>query len=154
MGNFRFTLRLPLKHNRGVVLSTCRSIDVWKHELLICVVCCSVWLRLHLEIKCLHKVAELRISPEEATKKNICLEHVKDQLRLKRNHLYYYQVQGQLNICRRIICYFVVFVDTERGLFIEKIERDKKFWNEMMLPKLSYFYQVGKKEDSQWTHMI
>lgn len=38
---------------------------------------------------------------EGARAGEICLEEIENGLRLKRNHNYYYQVQGQLNIARK-----------------------------------------------------
>lgn len=62
-----------------------------------------------IEIKC--PASAKSMSPEDgiATKKIKC--EIKDgQLHLKRNHNYYYQVQGQLHISNRLYCYFCIFV--------------------------------------------
>lgn len=62
-----------------------------------------------LEIKCPAVAKEL--TPEEAInmgKIKSCL--IKNgQLHLKRNDNYFYQVQGQLHISRRIYCYFCLW---------------------------------------------
>lgn len=50
------------------------------------------------------------------------------------------QVQGLLNVTRRKSCYFVVYVDDEKPLFIQKIDRDENFWKTIMLPGLKTFY--------------
>lgn len=42
-------------------------------------------------------------------------------IKLKRNHNYFYQVQGLLHITKRQLCYFLVY--TKGGLHIEEIER-------------------------------
>lgn len=60
------------------------------------------------------------------------------QMSLKRNHDYYYQVQGQLHVTGRTFCYFVVW--TTKGLVYEKIERDDQFWEREMELKLEKFY--------------
>lgn len=57
-----------------------------------------------------------------------------DKLRLKRNHEYYYQVQGQLNITKMEKCYFIVHA--EKWLEHEEIMRDENFWYQEMVPKL------------------
>lgn len=62
-----------------------------------------------IEVKCPYKIAE--ITPTEGIemkKIDCCILH-NNKLKLKRNHDYYYQVQGQLQITRRKYCYFVVW---------------------------------------------
>ncbi|KAJ8915596.1 hypothetical protein NQ315_012481, partial [Exocentrus adspersus] len=49
-------------------------------------------------------------------------------------------VQGQLNICQREKCYFVVYINDEIEVYIEEIKRDEYFWRDKMLPKLIKFY--------------
>jgi len=57
---------------------------------------------------------------------------------LKKTHIYYYQIQGQLHITRRAYCDLVVF--TTKDLFIQRIEYKKSFWDDIMFPKLHKFY--------------
>lgn len=62
-----------------------------------------------VEIKCPSSAKEL--SPEEAVtigKIKSCLVNNR-QLQLKRSDNYYYQVQGQLHISRRMYCYFCIW---------------------------------------------
>lgn len=62
-----------------------------------------------VEIKCPASAKEL--SPEGAItngKIKSCLTN-NGQLQLKRNDNYYYQVQGQLHISRRMYCYFCIW---------------------------------------------
>lgn len=62
-----------------------------------------------VEIKCPASAKEL--SPEEAIsngKIKSCLVN-NGQLQLKRNDNYYYQVQGQLHISRKMYCYFCIW---------------------------------------------
>ena len=56
---------------------------------------------------------------------------------LKRPHNYYYQVQCQMYCCNVEWCDFVV--NTETDLHIERIPRDKEWWQEQ-LPKLKMLY--------------
>ena len=58
--------------------------------------------------------------------------------RVKRNHNYYYQVQGELAIMGVPWCDFVVW--TKAGIFIERITLDNHLWSNIMLPKLTQFY--------------
>lgn len=58
---------------------------------------------------------------------------------MKRSHIYYYQVQGQLHITQREYCIFAIW--TLLGLKMEKIVRDDTFWHENMEKKLTQFYE-------------
>lgn len=53
---------------------------------------------------------------------------------LKRDHVYYYQVIGQMRITNRPFCYFVVH--TQNWTHIEKIDYDLQFWKDKMESKL------------------
>lgn len=95
-----------------------------------------------VEVKCLHSASKLRAkSIEEVLEKNkrTCLQKT-DKIALKRQHSYYYQVQGQMNITKRNKCYFIVYVADDIELFVEEISRDEEFWKEKMLPVLIQFY--------------
>ena len=57
---------------------------------------------------------------------------------LKKSHIYYAQVQGQMGIGERLWCDFVIY--TCKGITIERINFDPHFWNDELLPKLISFY--------------
>ncbi|XP_050064899.1 uncharacterized protein LOC126553828 [Aphis gossypii] len=57
---------------------------------------------------------------------------------INKKHNWYYQVQGQLNVCQKIFCQFAVW--SPKGIKIEKIERDEGLWKSCMVEKLKYFY--------------
>lgn len=57
---------------------------------------------------------------------------------LKPTHNYMYQIQGQLHITKRDICYFIVY--TKLDLMYCKIERDDLFWVDKMQLYLEKFY--------------
>lgn len=69
-----------------------------------------------VEIKC--PASAKSMSPEDgiSMKKIKCCEIKDGQLHLKRNHNYYYQVQGQLHISNKLYCYFCIW--TPKGLWI------------------------------------
>lgn len=97
-----------------------------------------------VEVKCLFSASNLQSTDLKEIvkeKKGNCLEIIDGSIRLKRNHNYYYQIQGQLNVTGRQFCYFVVYVNDNVELFIEKIEKDEDLWESFMLPKLSRFYR-------------
>ncbi|KAK2722193.1 hypothetical protein QYM36_002672 [Artemia franciscana] len=60
-------------------------------------------------------------------------------LRGSQEHKYYYQIQGQLNIVDKEICFLIAFVD-ENDFKIVEVQRDTEFWKKM-LPKLVYFWE-------------
>ena len=49
-------------------------------------------------------------------------------------------IQGQLHICKKKVCHFVVYTFTD--IHIEKIEADGQFFAEKMLPYLSMFWET------------
>lgn len=69
-----------------------------------------------IEIKCPFSIRDY--TPENAyeEKKIKYLEKKNGKLVLKKNHDYFYQIQGQLHITPKKYCYFVVW--TPKGKFI------------------------------------
>lgn len=57
---------------------------------------------------------------------SLCLE----QSPYKKNHSFYYQVQGQMGVSGRKWCGFVVW--TLKGMSVEKIMFDEAFWEKMV----------------------
>ena len=71
--------------------------------------------------------------------KNVCLEKLNDgTIRLKRNHDYYIQVQGQLYSASNLALKGIGFVVP---LFKENIFFDSRRWSEELLPRLEYFFK-------------
>lgn len=66
------------------------------------------------------------------------LEETDSGYSLKKNHKYYFQIQGQLAISNKTNCYFVVYTFVD--FFIQKIPCDNLFYTNYMLPKLKSFY--------------
>jgi len=92
-----------------------------------------------VEIKC-PLSAENYTAEEAITKlpqiRNIFYKKNGDQM--NRNHRFFYQVQGQLNITERDYCVFTVW--TPRSLKMVRVKRDELFWQKKMLPLLTRFY--------------
>lgn len=91
-----------------------------------------------VEVKCPYTVQSFQ--PKQAIIENKIKFAYFDEnntFRLKRNHPYYYQVQGQLFISDKKYCYFVFW--TPKGFLYEKIGQDIECWNKMF-PKLKLFY--------------
>ena len=75
---------------------------------------------------------------EACTGSGFCLKKTKtNTYQLNRRHDYYYQVQCQLYCTDRDWCDFVV--RTDEDIHIERIYRDKDWWEEQ-LPSLEKFY--------------
>ena len=78
-----------------------------------------------LEIKCPYKYRQL--SPRDAAmNSDFFCEVIDEKVKLKRNHNYYYQVQGQLAITKRPWCDFVVWTLIDHS--VERIYFDSEFW--------------------------
>ncbi|XP_067203566.1 uncharacterized protein [Linepithema humile] len=58
--------------------------------------------------------------------------------KMNRNHRFFYQVQGQLNITQRNYCIFVIW--TPKSLKTVRVNRDNVFWEKEMVPILTRFY--------------
>ena len=89
------------------------------------------------EVKCPYKHKD--VSPKEAcSDQTFCCELIKvggsDQVKLKENHPYYSQVQGQMAIGGRVWNDFIIY--TNRGISIERIHFNKDFWDSTLLPIL------------------
>ncbi|XP_074032854.1 uncharacterized protein [Leptinotarsa decemlineata] len=92
-----------------------------------------------VEVKCPKTASKMH--PKEAIEQkiiNFCTLDENLHLQLKQNHNYYYQVQGQLHITQRSLCYFVIW--TPLGILVEKIIKDDSFWTNKMKPKFENVY--------------
>ena len=93
-----------------------------------------------VEIKCPFKCSKTSMENLAKSDGNFCLEMSPDgRLRLREDHEYYYQVQGELNISKRQVCYFVVWSPTE--FHYQVIYRDQHFWDVYMFPWLLDFHR-------------
>ena len=79
-----------------------------------------------IEVKCPSTKSSVTPLDACADPKIFC-ERVGDQCRLKTNHEYYAQVQGQLAITGAAWCDFVVY--TFKGMSIQRITFDQEFWD-------------------------
>ncbi|CAH1382766.1 unnamed protein product, partial [Tenebrio molitor] len=85
-----------------------------------------------IEVKCPANCVD--VSPEEGIERKLIkfAEMKQNKMYLKRTHPYFYQVQGQLAITQKDVCFFVIW--TPKGIMVEEICRDKIFWEEKMVP--------------------
>uniref|UniRef100_A0A0A9YW51 YqaJ viral recombinase domain-containing protein n=2 Tax=Lygus hesperus TaxID=30085 RepID=A0A0A9YW51_LYGHE len=89
-----------------------------------------------LEVKCPKSAEKLTFQQAISTLKSFCLTK---QGTLKQNHNYFYQIQGQLEITDRQYCDFVVWAP--KFAHVERVDRDREFWNNVMFPKLLAFFE-------------
>ena len=109
-----------------------------------------------LEVKCPYILRDEDITT--ASEGTTCLSKDTDgNLKLRVNHAYYYQVQCQLFVCGHAYGDFVVW--TQRSCHCERIAKDDKFWEEMLLKSPSLFpsgfaagasWQVPHTTTSSW----
>jgi hypothetical protein len=92
-----------------------------------------------LEVKCPYSQRDK--TPREACSSSdyFCCHVVNGTVSLRKNHPYYSQVQGQMGIGMRPWCDFVIY--TTKGISIERIKFDSRFWEIELLPKLKEFYR-------------
>ncbi|KAF2884822.1 hypothetical protein ILUMI_21355, partial [Ignelater luminosus] len=96
------------------------------------------------EVKCLHTVAKLDLTLEQAVKmkKVACLKLAKDMsISINKQHDYYYQIQGQLAITGAHVCNFIVYTGEANELYIQQVKRDYEQWKSVWLPKLVTFFK-------------
>jgi len=95
--------------------------------------CCGMGV---LEVKCPFKYRYQ--SPVMAAKDtDFYLNELGHELQLKKNHNYYFQVQGQLAISGRKFCEFVVW--TLQGYSVERICFDPQLWQDMSQTLQSFY---------------
>ena len=68
------------------------------------------------------------------------MEKVSDtECKLKRDHPYYAQVQGQLGFTGAKWCDFIVH--TGKGIYIERIPFDATYWQNLRTELLQYYFE-------------
>ena len=92
-----------------------------------------------VEVKCPATKASLTID-ESCQDPTFCLEKIGDEIKLKTTQQYYMQVQMQIFVTNADFCDFVV--RTTKDMFVQRIEPDFDFWQEMV-PKMQHFVEVA-----------
>jgi len=95
-----------------------------------------------LEVKC--PISKIGLLVEEACKtKTFFLKASKSdgKISLKRNHNYFYQLQGQLFVSGLEFIDFVVYFGDNLPLFVERVYFDQVFWNQNISQQLAYFFK-------------
>lgn len=90
------------------------------------------------EVKC--PLTKFNVTPLDAClDQGFCSENVDGMPKLKRDHSYYYQVQGQLAATRASWCDFIIY--TSAGMSIERIEFAHEFWDTLSHKLKSYYFE-------------
>lgn len=99
---------------------------------------CSVCFGL-AEVKCPH--TKFHVTPLDAcSDPGFFMEKINaNQCRLKRDHAYYAQVQGQMGITGAKWCDFIVY--TSKGLYVERIAFDAAFWQDLRNKLVQYYFE-------------
>ena len=91
-----------------------------------------------VEIKCPFTARNMKISTACQDIADFCLENNNGEIKLKTNHDYYTQIQGQLMITGCDFCEFIVF--TQCDMHIERIKPDHAYMTQL-IQKLSTFFR-------------
>lgn len=91
-----------------------------------------------LEVKCPYTKAGMSVN-EACSDSKFYLTMANIVPSLRKGHVYYYQVQGQMYVCELEWVDFVVWFGNE-VISIERISFDKTWWHKYALPALNYFY--------------
>ncbi|KAG0435465.1 hypothetical protein HPB47_018463 [Ixodes persulcatus] len=82
------------------------------------------------------KSGQVTCPPEDSAAQDLCadpkfcLERVDGRLSLKRDHMYFFQVQTQMAVCNVAYCDFVMW--TVKDIHIERVLRDETFWSQVL----------------------
>ena len=89
------------------------------------------------EVKC--PETKYHVTPLEACEDpTFCCEAVNGQCKLKRDHAYFAQVQGQMGVTGASWCDFIVY--TKKGISVERIAFDPAYWAELRQKLASYYF--------------
>ena len=80
-----------------------------------------------IEIKCPYSCRNMSVRDACTKMKSFYCQLVNDQIRLKKSHHYYYQVQGAMAMADVKWCDFIVW--TTNDMNIERITFDQTFWD-------------------------
>ena len=95
-----------------------------------------------LEVKCPYTFKKELIT-EAAKNSSFCLGIDDGQYFLKRDHVYWHQVQGQMFLTKRTMCYFVVWTTKETAIL--KIPRDENWKPNIDIMTDFYFHHIFPK---------
>ena len=92
-----------------------------------------------LEIKCPYSIRDGSVAVDGKR-----LQYLTDDLKLKQNHTYYYQLQTYLGVYKCKLGYFCVY--TPRDVLILHIDFDENFWENLKKDLCTYYKHCYLKE--------
>lgn len=112
-----------------------------------------------LEVKC--PSSKIKMTPEEACgDKEFCSMLVDNVVTLKRDHSYYYQVQGQLGVTGYSWSDFVSFTNCEdsvaKNISVERIYFDVEYWDSYLATRSvpRWKFVTGTSWESNWFQVV
>ncbi|KAF0748505.1 YqaJ domain-containing protein [Aphis craccivora] len=88
-----------------------------------------------VEIKCPYAAKDTENEIEAVSTGKLKYCSIKEnKLVLSKNHIYYYQIQGQLHISQKEQCFFIIY--TTNWMSVQIIKYDDDFWSTHMVDKL------------------
>lgn len=94
-----------------------------------------------VEVKCPITAYKIGLDQAIAQKKvNFWVKDKLGTLQINKSHNWYYQIQGQLHVTRKLKCLFGVWYSESEPLKTELIIRDDEFFEKKMRTKLCHFY--------------
>ena len=94
-----------------------------------------------MEIKCPYSARHMTVAEACESVKGFFIEKLHGEMKLKRSHTYYMQVQGQLMITGCDFCEFVVYTKTD--LYTGRITSDIPFTSEILVKLANFFKLYG-----------
>jgi hypothetical protein len=90
-----------------------------------------------VEVKCPYKHRSSTILEAATNDFQFCLQLANTELKLKKTHGYYAQVQGSLYITKRTLCHFIIWLENDFVVVHVPYDSD---WCSENIPKLLEFY--------------
>lgn len=94
-----------------------------------------------VEIKCVYNPKNLSLYDLCQKRKNFCLKFENEEFKLKKNHKYMYQIQGQLAISNLSKCLLVVMYKQQNPVYIEEVVFDAEMWIKMKAHLNSFYFK-------------
>lgn len=95
-----------------------------------------------VEVKCPLSAKNKIISPETVNCLYLC--HKEGIFKLKTNHNYYYQIQGQMLCAEKTNCLFIIY--TIRDILILNVDRDEVFIDRMVCSLKDFYHKYYRTE--------
>lgn len=93
-----------------------------------------------VEIKCPSSLANMNLDQAKAKHTFWKYDKIQNCYTINKNHNWFYQVQGQLQITKNDTCMFAIWFGENMPLDVYLITRDQNFWKDKMSGQLSKFY--------------